>query len=140
MLVFEVTLSALSGRSGAVVRARASDIVVGGCEFESCHCHLTGSNHAWSTNTALDNAGTGLIIMCPMIIMYSMCGCFCTTSTNKIHYYTRRNACTPTNNHNNVTITIINGIHGFGATPMGRGCGLSSGHSKKNVFNFRPHG
>ena len=25
--------------------------------------------------------------MCPMINMYSMCGCFCTTSTNKIHYY-----------------------------------------------------
>ena len=32
----------LSGRGGAVVRARASDIVVGGCEFEFCHCHLTG--------------------------------------------------------------------------------------------------
>ena len=58
------------------------------CEFESRHCHLTytGSTDAWSTNTALDNSGTGLIIMCPMIIMYSMCGCFCTTSTNKIHY------------------------------------------------------
>ena len=47
----------------------------------------TGSTDAWSTDTALDNAGTGLIIMCPMIIMYSMCGCFCTSSTNKIHYY-----------------------------------------------------
>ena len=47
----------------------------------------TGSSHAWSTNTALDNAGTGLIIMCPTIFMYSMCGCFCTTSTNIIHYY-----------------------------------------------------
>ena len=32
----------LSGRGGAVVRARASDIVVGGCEFESRLCHLTG--------------------------------------------------------------------------------------------------
>ena len=32
----------LSGRGGAVVRARPSDIVVGGCEFESRHCHLTG--------------------------------------------------------------------------------------------------
>ena len=31
-----------SGRGDAVVRARASDIVVGGCEFESRHCHLTG--------------------------------------------------------------------------------------------------
>ena len=30
------------GRGGAVVRARASDIVVGGWEFESRHCHLTG--------------------------------------------------------------------------------------------------
>ena len=77
-----------SGRGGAVVRARASDIVVGGCEFESRHCHVIGhiteSTHAWSTNIALDNAGTGLIIMCPMLKMYSMCGCFC---TNKIHYY-----------------------------------------------------
>ena len=32
----------MSGRGGAVVRSRASDIVAGGCEFESCHCHLTG--------------------------------------------------------------------------------------------------
>ena len=32
----------LSGRGDAVARARASDIVVGGCEFESRHCHLTG--------------------------------------------------------------------------------------------------
>ena len=32
----------LSGRGGAVVRARSSDIVVGGCEFESRHCQLTG--------------------------------------------------------------------------------------------------
>ena len=30
------------GRGGAVVRARACDIVVGGCEFKSRHCHLTG--------------------------------------------------------------------------------------------------
>ena len=52
----------------------------------------TGSTDAWSTNTALDNAGTGLIPMCPMIIIYSMCGCFCTTSTNKIHYYYYGNA------------------------------------------------
>ena len=32
----------LVGRGGAVVRARASDIVVGGCEFASRHCQLTG--------------------------------------------------------------------------------------------------
>ena len=54
---------------------------------EPGHVANNVSYPAWSTNTALDNAGTGLIIMCPMIIMYSMCGCFCTTSTNKIHYY-----------------------------------------------------
>ena len=34
--------SRLSGRGGAMVRARASDIVVGGCEFKFRHCHLTG--------------------------------------------------------------------------------------------------
>ena len=65
-------LNAAKGSFGsAVVRARASDIVVGGCEFESRHCHMTGaytgSTHVWSTNTALDYAGTGLIIMSPMI-------------------------------------------------------------------------
>ena len=32
----------MSGRGGAVVRVRASDIVIGGCAFESHHCHLTG--------------------------------------------------------------------------------------------------
>ena len=32
----------MSGRGGAVVRAHASDNVVGSCEFESRHCHLTG--------------------------------------------------------------------------------------------------
>ena len=29
-------------RSGAVVKVRATDYVVGGGEFESRHCHLTG--------------------------------------------------------------------------------------------------
>ena len=77
------------GCGGAVVRDRASDIVVGGCEFESHHCHLTGHIPDQIMPcpligpTALDKAGTGLIIMCPMITMYSMCGCSCTTSTNK---------------------------------------------------------
>ena len=37
-----LTYTAISGRGGAVVRGRASDIVAGGCEFESRHCHLTG--------------------------------------------------------------------------------------------------
>ena len=72
-----------------MVRACASDMVVGGCEFESRHCHLTGhipDQHMPGPLIPPYNAGTGLIIMCPMIIMYSMCGCFCSTSTNKIHY------------------------------------------------------
>ena len=30
------------GRGGAVVLARAFDSAVGGYEFESSHCHLTG--------------------------------------------------------------------------------------------------
>ena len=48
--------------------------------------------------------------------------------------------CTHSNGTIDVAITIINGIHGFGATPTGRGCGLSSGHPKKFVSYFRTYG
>ena len=37
-----VIMVIMSCSGGALVRARASDIVVGGCEFESRHCNLTG--------------------------------------------------------------------------------------------------
>ena len=58
-----------------MVRARASDIVVGGCEFESCHCHLTGhipDPLMSGQHVALDDARTGLLIMCLMIIIFSI--------------------------------------------------------------------
>ena len=52
-----------------MVRARASSSGIRGCELESRH--LTGHRPTYrSTNAAFDNAGTGLIIMCPMRIMY----------------------------------------------------------------------
>ena len=73
-----------------MVRARASDIVVGGCEFESCHCHLTGhipDPLMSGPHAALDDGRTGLLIMYLMIIIFSsIVVCFCTTSTNKINY------------------------------------------------------
>ena len=40
--IIHIFIFILSGRGGAVARARASDIVVGSCVFESRHCHLTG--------------------------------------------------------------------------------------------------
>ena len=60
-----------------------------GCEFESHHSPLTvhvytGSNHARSTNVALDNAGTGLKkYVSHDNYLYRMCVFFYTTSTNK---------------------------------------------------------
>ena len=73
----------------AMVLARASDTVVGGCFFTPRRCHLTGhyigSTHAGSTNAT----NAALEIETEILIVLICVCCLCTTSTTKIslHYY-----------------------------------------------------
>ena len=53
----------MCGRDGGVVKARASDTIVGGCSNPATATGLDISTHAGSTNAAPGNAGTASIIM-----------------------------------------------------------------------------